>query len=77
LLWELGLNRKLYKFTGYIKVSLTDEVIRMNFRLGSGRRKRGISNPARVARIPTGKARSSKVNCSCSFKKISLKEVKK
>jgi len=49
----------------------------MNFRLGSGRRKRGVSNPARVVRIPTGKARSSKVNCSWSFKKISEKEVKK
>jgi len=49
----------------------------MNSRLGSGRRKRGVSNPARVARIPTGKARSSKVDFSWSFKKISLKEVKK
>ena len=49
----------------------------MNFRLGSGRRKRGISNPARVAQIPTGKTKSSKVNCSWSFKKISKKEVKK
>jgi len=49
----------------------------MNSRLGSGRRKRGVYNPARVERIPTGKARSSKVNCSWSFKKISLKEVKK
>ncbi len=49
----------------------------MNFRLGSGRRKRGVYNPARVAQIPTGKARSSQVSCSRSFKKISLEEVKK
>jgi len=49
----------------------------MNSRLGSGRRKRGVSNPTRVVRIPTGKARSSKVNCSCNFRRISKKEVKK